>query len=330
MIISLIMRSEHEHVYVTYKAEVWRKEQFKALGIELVEIGTEDRAAAIKFMKENVDIVHAANSGGPEPGVSIGVDAQKPTIETCQSPSLPSGANQNLVTVVLVSQGILDYWDDGLADRVIYSCAEPIPDIPKDEAKAFFGLDFNRLVVGRVGRFEGLKRPLDFVRASFLIHRTRPDTEFLLVGDGIDGQGVRYEAEHALRRGGPDIRMPGFLTGRDKELAYNAIDVFLYPTSMEGFGIVFAEAMSLGLPIVTYSDPVNLDVVGPGGVFVLDNLFTQNPRPYYALSAITLDLLENKRDRKLLGERSRRRYEARYTPERMAAEYDALYEELIG
>lgn len=330
MIFSLMGHSRHEHTYVTFSASKARREQFHASKRRLVELG-EDFDAAAAYMEENADIVHAANSGGPEPGVAIGLEAGKPVIETCQSPSLPSG-HLHGAHVVPVSHGILSYWPDDLKiERVIYSSSEPIKKLDKRKAKIRFGMSPDVLTIGRVGRLEGLKRPQDFVGAvADIVTRLNLKTQFLLVGDGNDGDGIRNAVGNLKEMTGWDIHMPGFLRGEEKEWAYNAIDIFLYPTSMEGFGIVFAEAMSLAIPIITYSDPVNVDVVGAGGVFVPDNAFVDVGGTYSSLARTAIDLLYNERERTRIGERGLQIYNKRYRPETMAAEYDDLYESILA
>jgi len=254
-----------------------------------------------------------------------------PVVVSCQAPNVPLApgeAGNCGVHVVPVSNGILEYWPDDFGySRVIYSCAEPIPECDKVRAKSHFGLNPEKSVVGRVGRLEGMKRPEDFVFiAKTLWEKIPGEVQFLLVGDGSDGDGIRY----AVKKERVPVVMPGYLTGIDKTLAYNAIDIFLYPTSVEGFGIVFAEAMSLGIPIVTYSDPVNVDVVGSAGVFGVDNLYTGIDNPWFSMASLTLDLLRNKREWNKLHQNGLRRYARRYMPERMTREFDQLYEEIFN
>jgi len=330
MILSLMRRSKHQHTYLTFEASQRRRDEFKYLNLELVEIG-EDEQKAVDFINQNADILHASFSGGPEPGMFFGCKANKPIVLSCQAPNIPltpGEAKDCHIHIIPVSRGILEYWpQDYQYDRVIYSCAEPIPECDKQKAKAHFGFNPEKPVVGRVGRLEGMKRPEDFVFIARQIWNQVPGyVQFLLVGEGSDGDGIRY----AVRREKIPVVMPGYLTGVDKILAYNAIDVFLYPTSVEGFGIVFAEAMSLGIPIVTYSDPVNVDVVGAAGVFGVDNLYTGIENPWFSMASLTLDLLRNQREWNKLHQNGLRRYKQRYTPERMVQEFDQLYEEIIN
>lgn len=330
MVISLMKRSRYKHVYLTYKASDRRKEQFQELGLDLIEIG-ENYDEAVRFVKQNASIMLCSSSGGPEPGVSIGLEANVPIIEICQSPSLPGGSIHPSVHVIPVSKGILAYWpEDVRYDRVIYSCAEPIPSIDKKYCKQQFGLNPNKFVLGRVGRLEGLKRPQDFVNMTVELNRQFSDYEYFLVGDGADGDGVRGMVKNVKAIYGIDIVMPGFLTGERKNQAYNAIDLFVYPSSMEGFGIAFAEAMSLGIPIVTYADPVNLDVVAEAGVFGVDNVFERLSDTYKSLVDLTIDLTLNKREYNKHVEWGKKRYNRFFTPERMAREYEQLYKDILS
>ena len=83
MILSLMRRSKHQHTYLTYRTSKQRHEEFKSYGLKLIEIGWEDRDTAVNFIKKNADILHAAHSGGVEPGVLLGCLANKPVVVTC-------------------------------------------------------------------------------------------------------------------------------------------------------------------------------------------------------------------------------------------------------
>jgi glycosyltransferase involved in cell wall biosynthesis len=53
-------------------------------------------------------------------------------------------------------------------------------------------------------------------------------------------------------------------TGHQNDVAnyLQIMDVFLYPSPSEGFGLVFAEAMHCGALVVTYDNSVNREVCG--------------------------------------------------------------------
>ncbi|MBE7413982.1 MAG: glycosyltransferase family 4 protein [Deltaproteobacteria bacterium] len=56
------------------------------------------------------------------------------------------------------------------------------------------------------------------------------------------------------------------LTEDEKMSLMRLSDIFLYPTSNESYGMVFLEAMANRLPIITYDDAANREVVGSGGL----------------------------------------------------------------
>lgn len=330
LVYALATHSKHKHVYITYTCDERLRQRFEAAGVVVHALGDGQWAKAVKTICDlDAAIVHVQNSGGPEPGMSIGIETTLPVVETCQSPSMPTGHMEKDVYIVPVSQGIHWYWLDTVpVARTIYNCAfRPEVGISKADCKLQFGLDPARPVVGRIGRLEGIKRPQDFAQAAMLIGQIRPEVQFLLVGDGADGPGLRDYAR-MMGEAGIDIVMPGFLLGADKAAALHAMDLFLYPTTMEGFGVSFAEAMSIGLPIITYSDPVTTDVVGPAGLYACDNEFTDVVNKCYSLARLTMDLLDNPRECDKLSRYGKAIYQERYTPESIAAQYDALYEEI--
>jgi glycosyltransferase involved in cell wall biosynthesis len=65
---------------------------------------------------------------------------------------------------------------------------------------------------------------------------------FLIVGDG--GQQKWLQAH--LR----EAEMPGILRGKDLAAAYNRMDVFVFPSLTDTFGLVILEAMASGVPVI--------------------------------------------------------------------------------
>jgi glycosyltransferase involved in cell wall biosynthesis len=87
---------------------------------------------------------------------------------------------------------------------------------------------------------------------------------FLIVGEGVAANELRSQARQL------GIESNVIFTGRvpDEELSlyYAAGNVFVLPTLYEGFGIVFAEAMAVGLPIISTNTSAVPDVVGNAGI----------------------------------------------------------------
>lgn len=85
------------------------------------------------------------------------------------------------------------------------------------------------------------------------------------------GKGWQYEAIfRAIDRSGlhDRIHLPGYVSREEQPLWYNAADLFVYPSSYEGFGLPPLEAMACGVPVVTSGTSSLPEVVGGAGVTV--------------------------------------------------------------
>lgn len=71
-----------------------------------------------------------------------------------------------------------------------------------------------------------------------------PNARLALVGDGP----YRKDLEHIFA--GTKTKFMGYLTGDTLSQAYASSDIFVFPSSLETFGLVVVEAMSAGLPVV--------------------------------------------------------------------------------
>lgn len=70
---------------------------------------------------------------------------------------------------------------------------------------------------------------------------------------GPDENGHRAEVQTAVRNAGLSdvVEFADHLSGLKKWEAYEAADLFVFPTQSENFGLVVAEALSAGLPVIT-------------------------------------------------------------------------------
>jgi len=104
------------------------------------------------------------------------------------------------------------------------------------------------LTVSRLG-FDAELKGLPAAIGSFRrVLRQMPDARYTIVGDGPARP--RLE-EMAARLGLSDrVEFAGHVSDRELGRRYRESDVFLLPSSVEGFGIVYAEAMIHGLPVV--------------------------------------------------------------------------------
>ncbi len=133
----------------------------------------------------------------------------------------------------------------------------------RDHVRAEHGIPKDAPVVGHVGRFDHSKNHRFLLEVAAAVLKCRPDTHFLLVGDGP----LRPEIEVLARRMGLS-RHVHFLGIRTDVpgLMLAAMDLFLFPSLHEGFGVCLLEAQAAGLRCLV-SDAIPEEVVRvPGAV----------------------------------------------------------------
>ena len=111
-------------------------------------------------------------------------------------------------------------------------------------------------VIGHVGRFSQQKNHLFLVDAFAAVHKQKPESCLLLIGEGELEAAVK---EHVNTLG---LNHCVFFTGAIDNVSeyYNAMDCFAFPSLFEGFGYVLLEAEANGLPCLI-SDAVPDDAV---------------------------------------------------------------------
>jgi len=99
------------------------------------------------------------------------------------------------------------------------------------------------------------------IKAFAEVHRERPETRLLMVGEGPDRERLeKLIAEMGL---GDVVRLPGF-TGRPLAWMRHAA-VFVLSSRFEGFGNALVEAMACGTPVVSTDCPVGPREILEGG-----------------------------------------------------------------
>ena len=105
-----------------------------------------------------------------------------------------------------------------------------------------------RPTVLSVARMYPRKRLEDLLRAAALLRARIPDLQVRIVGAGPESARLRA-SHHELQLGDTAVLL-GEVTRRKLAVEYVSAHCFCLPTVQEGFGLVFAEAMAAGLPVV--------------------------------------------------------------------------------
>lgn len=151
-----------------------------------------------------------------------------------------------------------------------------------------------------VGKFNHDKNP-ELLVDAFRSIREHIKCSLLLIGDGELGPELRDRA-----RGIPDVHFGGVLNRSEVPSAYAAADILVLPSRSDTFGLVVAEAMNFGLPVVV-SDAVGCarDLVRPG-----ENGFVVTSEDVSALASRLGELVLDADLRTAFGTRSRDLIEA--------------------
>jgi glycosyltransferase involved in cell wall biosynthesis len=144
-------------------------------------------------------------------------------------------------------------------------------------ARRDFGLPDDAFVMVTVGRLVARKATTSLVQALASVQR--PKAHLLIMGDGPDAGAVRAAAATAGLS--ERVHLTGQVTEERKYQALGVADIFVSASQHEGFGLVFLEAMSYGLPVICYDHGGQTDFLADGEtghVVPLNNLerFTQS------------------------------------------------------
>jgi len=129
-------------------------------------------------------------------------------------------------------------------------------------ARSKFKIPARAFVVGHTGRLAPEKNLGYLTRAVAFFLKKAPEARFLVVGGGPSEDEIRRictEAGVADR-----LIMAGKQTGRALHDAFNAMDVFVFASFTETQGMVLAEAMAAGLPVVALRASGVVEVVREG------------------------------------------------------------------
>lgn len=114
----------------------------------------------------------------------------------------------------------------------------------------------------------------------------------------------------------------GFVTGLDKDILFQGSDLFVLPTYSENFGIVLAEAMVAGLPVVTTPGAqISTEISqAHAGIIINDQSQLQD--------AISL-LLRSPQLREELGKNGKNFAVQRYSWPSIAQQFVTLYSDIL-
>jgi glycosyltransferase involved in cell wall biosynthesis len=209
--------------------------------------------------------------------------------------------------------------------RVINNAVSPAPTVSDNEIarrRSNFGFSRTDFVIGSVGRVvDEHKRFSDLIRAVRILHEIGLiNTKLIIIGDGPDHVNLKRLVQECSLN--DHVVFAGY-QGEARRL-YPLMDVFALASAHEAFGLVLAEAMMAGVPVVA---------TRVGGIpHVLDQGNAGRLVPPLEPGAMADEigkLIQDADTRQKLGDAGRKYAESHFSAERYCWEIDELYTSLV-
>jgi glycosyltransferase involved in cell wall biosynthesis len=187
-----------------------------------------------------------------------------------------------------------------------------------------------------VARIDPLKGQDRLIQALPSVLEKIPNAKCVLVGDGSMTKEVlkadeKRRYEQRLRSLVSDLKLTGcvIFTGHvsrsDLMQAYEACDIVVLPSLMEGFGLAITEGMAFGKPVIGSATGGIMMQIWPG-----INGYLIEPGNVKQLSEALIKVLSNEHLKNRLGKRAKEIYEKYYSLERGVRDNIELYERILG
>ena len=168
------------------------------------------------------------------------------------------------------------------------------------------------VIVGRMASTERYNGHEQLLLAWPRVVAEIPDATLVMVGRGDDVERLRTKA--AALGISRSVQFAGFLSDAALRGVMRHAAVFAMPSRGEGFGLVYLQAMHLGVPCLGSRDDAAADVIVDGETGLL--VPRQDPE---AIAGAVARLLTDESMRRRMGEAGRRRFESTFSYPRFRA-----------
>lgn len=188
------------------------------------------------------------------------------------------------------------------------------------DTRARFGIPADAPVIGTVAVMRVQKRLDDWLAAARLIRARRPDTQFLIVGDGPLRERI-VSLRDAYGLGGCL-----HFTGLQQEVApfLRAMDIYMMSSAVEGLPVALLEAMAMGCAVISTAVGGIPEVIqgGVDGVLVA-------PRQPASLASAACALLDDRATMARYGAAARATVASRFSLARMSRQLEEVYLDVV-
>ncbi|OGS22846.1 MAG: hypothetical protein A2314_02235 [Elusimicrobia bacterium RIFOXYB2_FULL_50_12] len=226
--------------------------------------------------------------------------------------------------IVVSTDNIVKALRHGVGRREQYCVIRSGIDVEKYKKKAGnraekrkeLGIPADKKVIATIGPFKPQKNLEDFIAVAEMVNARRPDTAFLIIGDGAGRPRLELLIGSMERPG--TVKLPGWRRDVNEILA--ATDIFAMTSLWEGLPRSILEAMSAGLPVVANAVDGVREIVKDG-----ETGFLITPRDTKAMAEKLIELATNTERATAMGEKGRLQISREFDIAFMVKQQERLY-----
>ena len=193
----------------------------------------------------------------------------------------------------------------------------------RSEFRSFHGIPLDVPLVGTLGELKELKGQREFVLAAAEIAKQNSDCQFVVVGrDNSMDKKFRRDLKRLASVLGLEEKFLWLDWLDDTRPFHSAIDVFVSPSRSESFGLAMLEAIASGTPVVATETEGAIQLLGING----DLVPVEDP---VALANAVVEVIRDARRQSELAGKGLERAKSMFDVNRMVAETEQLYEQLL-
>ena len=282
------------------------------------------------LVKENPDFLHMF---GPRAGLvgrmAINNKKRPRTVVTIDDFLLKEGENQQSFTAKL-ERYLVPKTDQYLAlsQALGMELIENVGITPELVNIIYPGIDFppaeitlhEDIRIGTFARLEPKEGVEYFIRAAALILARFPNTVYFIAGDGPE-RPILSALVNTL-----GIREGVYFIGKQDDIAdfLSTLDVFVYPSTRDPFGLIVAKALAMHVPIVATKVGAVPEIINDGVTGYLVNV--KNPQQ---IADKVCEILSERDKAHAMADAGAAAVRHRFTNARMVAETQSIYDSLL-
>ncbi|MBN3907574.1 MAG: glycosyltransferase [Nostoc sp. NMS1] len=191
------------------------------------------------------------------------------------------------------------------------------------DVRSELSLPHESLLIGLICRYHPMKDHANFIQAAALLLKEYPNTNFLMIGQGVDRDNPTLNK--LIKELGIGDRISLLGERKDIPRLITSLDIFTSASAYgEAFPLVVGEAMSCGIPCVVTD-------VGDSGWIVGNTGKVIPPRNPQMLADAWKELIDlGDEGRNILGKAARARITEDFALNSVVAKYELVYEKILS